>query len=242
MPEDDSHATRPLAVAASALEEVLLIHPRSLAWIKDEFGSPCEDSVRHKLACSMMDWLEGMLRKHLTFNLQTVEKILHFSHELRPLITTSEMVHRTPKFELIRTARIECPCHPESNLFRAFAALAFNVAKPENHGCGYHLHPIDQDQRHLGYKLLFDPKHSQQFMSWESHGQGAEPWGKPTRKALGSQRAKDLHRGALRSIRGSIIAPKGARFSAWSSQFEKPGATAYIAHPTNGAVSHWPPA
>jgi hypothetical protein len=239
MGQDDLNL--PLALGARALEGLLELNQNDLRWIPQEFGSSCGDALRSDLACQTIRWLDDALTEKFVLNHQSASRVMNSGRVLKPLLTMAESVHRTRRFELVRTVPLHCDHHLPSNIYRTFAALALAVDKPEDHGFGYHLHPLDeQENRHLGYKLLFDPAQGQSWMSWELHGQGNTPWGVPSRAVLGAQRSKILYRTALYSVRGSVIAPSGTSFISWSSHFERPGRTAFIAHPQVGTATQWP--
>lgn len=229
-----------LAVGLETLADLLGLERKEVYWVVEEFGSSCADSLRADLACQALHWLNATLERHFILDPSSAARIMEHGAALKPVVTMTETVHATSRFELLRTAPLRCERERQLDAFQAFAALALKVDKPEDHGFGYHLHPLDGRGKHFGYKLLFDPKLGQKWMSWEIHGQGATPWGYPSRDVLGTKRSKQLHSAALRSVRGSIIAPKGAKFGAWASYFETPGRTAYVAAPSVDTAVPWP--
>lgn len=231
----------PLAIAVRALEGLLELSRNEYGWVTQEFGSSCGDAIRSDLACQIVHWLDEVLTEKFILNRESASRVVTAGRTLKPLLTMAKLVHRTRRYELIHTVPLHCEHHPTSDDLRAFAALALAVDKPEDHGFGYHLHPLDdQGNRHLGYKLLFDPAQGQSWLSWELHGQGNTPWGDPSRAVLGAQRSKKLYGTALYSIRGSVIAPPGTKFVSWSSHFERPGRTAFVAYPQVGTATKWP--
>ena len=240
MRDDDILSPSLLAEALESLADLLGLEREEVEWVAGEFGSSCADSLRADLACQAVHWLNETLERYFFLDASTAAKVMKLGATLKPVVTMAETVYSTSQFELVHTAPLSCEHVREVDAFRAFAALALKVDKPENHGFGYHLHPLDTRGKHLGYKLLFDPKLGQRWLSWEAHGQGATPWGLPPHGVLGVQRSEQLHSAALRSVRGSVIAPKGSKFAVWASYFETPGRTAYVAAPPVEAVLPWP--
>ena len=238
---DEDNLSLPLATGVSALEDLLGLKQGEYNWVVQEFGSSCGDAVRSDLACQMVRWLDEVLTENFTLNRESASRVMTTGRTLKPLLTIAKVVHRTRRYELIHSMPLRCEHHPQSDVLLTFAALALTVDKPEDHGFGYHLHPLeDRGTRHLGYKLLFDPLQGQSWLSWELHGQGETPWGDPARAVLGVQRSKELYGAALYSVRGSVIAPQGTRFVSWSNRFERPGRTAFVAYPQVSTVTKWP--
>lgn len=130
---------------------------------------------------------------------------------------------------------------PTSTRLISLAALVIPVTKAEDHeGTGYHLHPMESGKR-LRYKLLFDHRRGQDWLSWEDHGQGRLTWGDPKRAKLGKKRSKALHAGALNAVlRSGKVYKKGMSFQDWASKFEKPGRSAYVAAPAVLHPTQWP--
>lgn len=238
---DGEDSGLPLAAGVRALEILLDFERDEFSWLPMELGSTCGDAVRSDLACQSLQWLDEVLTDRFVLDSRTASRVMSAGRVLKPLVTMAEAVHRTHRHELVHTAPLHCEHHVPSSNVRAFAALALAVDRPEDHGFGYHLHPLDDGgRRHLGYKLLFDPRQGQTWLSWELHGQGNTPWGDPSRAVLGAQRSKNLHATALRSVRGSVIAPTGTKFAAWASRFEQPGRSAFVAFPQVGTATRWP--
>lgn len=228
-----------LRTATSRFSQLLGIEDDAFAWLPQELGSTCGDAVRYEYACNTQRFIEEALIDRIDLDWRTAATIVAFRSELRPLFTTAQLVWTTPTMELVHTRPLRCERCPESFWFKTIAALAVRVDSPEDHGFGFHLHPTELSGKHLGYKLLFDPARGQSQMSWEKHGQGKTPWKDPARETLGLRLSQALHHEALRSVRGSRIAPRGTKFATWAGKFERPGKTAFYAAPHSPQVRPW---
>lgn len=230
---------QPLWNAAHQLGRILANRDDGFAWVAQEVGSSCGDSVRHDLRCQIVAWLEDELSR-IAITERFVMQVLESGRALRPLITMSESSVVSSQMELVRTSPLSCDEHPSSPSLRSLIALTLSVDTPENHGFGYHLHPCDdRSGKHFGYKLLFDPRAGQKYLAWELHGSGERPWGRPADRPLERAHSQRLHGAALRAVRGSVIAPRGAKFRTWAALFERPGRTAYVAAPFHTKVETW---
>ncbi|WP_305784716.1 hypothetical protein [Symbioplanes lichenis] len=129
-----------------------------------------------------------------------------------------------------------------SDLLYAFTAVAETHIRNASGG-GWHLHPVEKG-RHLGYRLFFDARRTQQDLSWERHGaQGGLnkcPWGDPASDALGSKRSGDLHTACLAAVRRTHITGRGITFRTWAGRFGTPSqGKAFVAHPPVTAPTAW---
>jgi hypothetical protein len=161
----------------------------------------------------------------------------------RGLLRTSQVLHveqfsaRSPRaVALLQTQ----PLFSRGDLPEGSLLAALQKMDVEQHGFGWHLHPLDRDGKHMRYKMLFDGSRHQREMSWELHGKGADPWGDPARRVLPNARSRELHSAALAAVlKHSAIARPRERFREWASYFEEPGRTAFIAHPPVQSVTPW---
>jgi hypothetical protein len=235
-----------LVDAVEVLADILGFDSADLRGMAAEWGSGCGDSWDALRSCHVVHYLNeeigGRVVLHEGAADSVVRLVMESRERLRPIFTMAAMAGESGRFALVTTAPLECHHVPLNDGALVLRALVLTVDKPENHGFGYHLHPLDSTGRHLGYKLLFDAEKTQDWLSWESHGQGARPWGSPSSAVLSRATAESLYLAAGRSVRGSIIAPKGMRFPVWARAFERPGKTAFVAHPLVGAPTRWPQA
>lgn len=117
------------------------------------------------------------------------------------------------------------------------AMLFALTCEAESHnGVGWHIHPLDHNGRHLGYRLLFDPKKSQARLAWEAHGRKLKrPWGEPVRDVLDFSTGRGLYEASIAACRRRSPL-RNQRFPAWASKFVKPGAGTFVAYDDNAGV------
>lgn len=248
MDEDGRPQTlTPLHQAANAFAELLEASPGAFTWVGSEFASPCGDAISHRFEEPVVSWMEEMLARHFDqVWMAAAVRIIEHRQVLRPLFTVAEEVLTTKNIAVMHTRPLLDPIDRDgSDRLRVFAALAtWSVDGPETHGqdplAGNHLHPMDEDGKHLQYKLLFDPRRGQSWLSWERHGKGDLAWGHPERDTLGLSRADRLLRRSLYAVKGSRIAPKHTPFREWASTFERIGSTARVAVPAVVRPTSWP--
>ncbi|WP_237223884.1 hypothetical protein [Rothia nasisuis] len=123
--------------------------------------------------------------------------------------------------------------------------LKFHQAVTETHNStdsGYHIHPIDQKNRHYGYRFLFDSSKTQDDLGWELHGSknnkkpkpaNFTPWGNPSADPIvHSKNARSLWDASLYSVKVTKRFKKH-KFKEWSGKFISPGNGTYYLHTLN---------
>lgn len=236
---DEQRDRADLRVATRTFSRLLGFDEDEFDWLPQELGSSCGDAIRYEYSCDTQWFIAEAMIGRLDLGWRAAAEVVALRSTLRPLFTTAQIVRTTATMELVQTRPLRCERCPEPFWFRTLAALVVSVDKPEEHGFGFHLHPMELNGTHLGYKLLFEASRGQSQMSWENHGQGKKPWKNPATKPLSLRLSQTLHHEALRSVRGSIIAPRGTKFATWANKFERPGRTAFYAAPHSPQVRAW---
>lgn len=143
---------------------------------------------------------------------------------------------------LIETAPLFAPDEvPPTSLLYALQQMDLDDHKGRSK---LHLHPLaKKDGVHLGYKLVFDPKLGQEWLSWEDHGDRAwkRTWKDPAWTVLPEGTSKALHKGSLAAVQADRKYVKaGMKFPNWAKMFESASNSAYVAHPQVEFPTLWP--
>lgn len=162
------------------------------------------------------------------------------------LFHVSELMDIAPwnggSLELWRTRRIRFwgVGTVSADLFLARLDAEAEPGPGRRYDTGWHIHPMDHNGQHLGYKCLFDANHRQGDLSWELHSKRGKktPWGDPSRTVLPSGTAEKLHQACLAAVlRQSSLR---GRFSEWASLFQRPSGTdAFVARPAPDSPVPW---
>jgi hypothetical protein len=240
----EDHLHDRLVQSIGVVEEFLRIDLTSMKYMAIKWPSDCGDAWRGDVFGAAIDVFATELEENWNARFAFYESTYlpyELLEALRCIFRRVRLVGAIDGMSLWSVIYPQYPrmSWPSSVAFLHLAALG--GVDIEDHGFGVHLHP-EKNGRHLGYKLLFDPERTQQDLSWEDHGHKSlqRPWGDPSRTSIPKSSAEDLYHKALFAVRNSSKwAKKGERFRTWAKGFERPGRTAYFAHPPVTAPIRW---